>query len=54
MKVAAIAGSSDKAGANDEVAEMLAGLALSGIGRKQRIELTDDGGMIDVLGVELG
>ena len=40
--------------ANDEVAEMLAGLALAGIGGKQRIEARDDCGMIDILGIELG
>src|SRR6516165_4158460 len=54
MKITAVAGSRDEAGADDEIPEMLVGPASGGVGRKYRIKPRDDGLMAEVLAVELG
>ncbi len=43
-----------EAGADDEIAEALAGLALLRVGGEQRIERRDDAVVLQILGVELG
>src|SRR6185437_4668443 len=53
MEVAAVPGLGHEAGADAEGAEALALLALPGIGGKQRIERSDDAGVIEILGIEL-
>src|SRR5665213_1664434 len=53
VKIAAIAGGSDEAGADGEIAEVLAFLPVFGIGRENRIERGHDAVVVEILGVEL-
>src|SRR3954452_19867323 len=53
VEVAAVRRPRDVAGADQEGAEALAGLAVVRVGRKQRVQGGDDAVVLEVLGVEL-
>src|SRR3981081_941488 len=54
VEIAPIAGRCDVAGADDEIAEALAGDALARVSAKQGIEPGDDLVVLQILGIELG
>src|SRR5580704_5494693 len=54
VKVRAVCGRCDEAGANRESAKPLPRFALGRIGGEDWVQLCDDGGMVEVFRIELG